>query len=125
MFDELLVVCSALKRCSFNKRYRENLTGGDSNWWTLSHTIRTARSLECWAVLKSRCGLQQVDEFAHGNAGLSKNRRKGPFGEFPVFWDNHDSAILISEFHVTTSLADFYEAHLFEGSDGLLTRYNG
>ena len=69
--------------------------------------------------------LQQVDEFAHSNVRLSKNCRKRPSGKFPVNRDNHNSAPLIAEFHVTTSLPDLYKANLLERSDGLLTGNNG
>lgn len=95
---------------------------------TLGHTIRTTSSQpshESRAALKGACRLQQVDEFAHGNARLSKNRGESPSGEFPVSRDNDHSAHLIPEFHVTTSLADLYEANLPERSDGLLAGNNG
>ena len=38
--------------------------------------------------------------------------------------DNHGSAHLVSEFHVTTSLADLRKANLLERGAGLLTADN-
>jgi len=48
-----------------------------------------------------------------------------PPGKFPVNRDNHSSAPLIAEFHMTTSLPDLCKANLLERSDGLLTGNNG
>ena len=90
--------------------------------------MRTTRFLcshESRASLKSRCRLQQVDEFTHRNVRLSKNCRKRPAGKFSVNRDNHSSATLIAEFHVTTSLPDLCKANLLERRDGLLTGNNG
>jgi hypothetical protein len=52
-------------------------------------------------------------------------KRKRPSGEFPVNRDNHSSAPLIPEFHVTTSLADLCGTNLLDHGDGLLTGNNG
>jgi hypothetical protein len=75
--------------------------------------------------LKKRRCLLQVDEFAHGNAGLSKNRWERTLGELPLRRDNDRSASMIPEFHMTAPLANLYEANLSERSNGLLARHNG
>lgn len=53
--------------------------------WTLSHTIRTTWSpqwLRSPEIFERRSFLQQVDELTHGIAGLLKNCREHPSGEF-------------------------------------------
>jgi hypothetical protein len=69
--------------------------------------------------------LEQLDEFAHSNAGLPKNRRKRFPCQFPMKWDNDRSATLIAKCHMTTSLADWHEAGLRECGGSLLTRNDG
>jgi len=84
----------------------------------------SSHSISSRAIFKRRRCLQQIDELAHGNPGLSKDCRECPSSEFPVIRDNDRSAILITKFHVATSLTDLFETDLPKRRDGLLAGNN-
>ena len=114
-------------RCQSGTVVPDFHTGTRVNAWTLSHTISTTRfvcSCESRTSLKGRYCLQQVDEFAHRNVRLTKNCCKRPPCKLPVNRDNHRSAPLTAEFHMTTSLPGLCKANLLKRSDDLLTRNN-
>ena len=63
-------------------------------------------SPEGQTVLKRRGCLQQVNEIAHSNARLSKNRRKCSPGQYSVKRHDDSSSALVTELHMATSLTD-------------------
>jgi len=84
----------------------------------------SSHSISSRATFKRRRCLQQIDELAHGNPGLSKNYRECSSSEFPVSRYNNRSAFLITKFHVATSLTDLFEANLPKCSDHFLAGNN-
>jgi hypothetical protein len=85
----------------------------------------SSHSISGRATFKRRRCLQQVDELAHGNPGLSKNYRECPSSEFPVSRDNNRSTFMITKFHVATALTNLFKAKLPKCRDGLRAGNNG
>ncbi len=67
-------------------------------------------------------GLQQLDEYLHGEARLSQNRTQRPSGQLAMQWDDHRLAFCVAQLHVAAALAHLNESNLGQGAHCGVTR---